>query len=136
MTQAIISRPIANKILFQAQSNDEVEICGLIGGKEGHLTSLYPVTNIAGDPAHIFEMDPAKQIDAMRQMRKNGEELVAIYHSHPTSPAQPSQIDIKQAAYPEALYLIVSLNTKGVLELRGFNIVDSRVAEVELTIEE
>ena len=136
MTQVIIPRPMANKILFQAQSNEEVEICGLIGGERNHLKTLYPVTNIAGDPAHIFEMDPARQIDAMRQMRDNNEELMAIYHSHPSSPAQPSQIDIKQAAYPDALYLIVSLNTKGVLDLRGFTIVDKQVAEVELTIEE
>jgi proteasome lid subunit RPN8/RPN11 len=124
---------MANQILFQAQSNEEVEICGLIGGKNGELETLYPVTNIAGDPAHIFEMDPAKQIDAMRQMRENNQELVAIYHSHPTSPALPSQIDISQAAYPEALYLIVSLNTKGVLELRGFHIIKYQVTEVELT---
>lgn len=136
MTQVIIPRQMANQILFQAQSNEEVEICGLIGGSNGALTSLYSITNIAGDPAHIFEMDPAKQIDAMRQMRDSNEELVAIYHSHPSSPAEPSQIDIKQAAYPDALYLIVSLNTKGVLELRGFNIVDNSVAEVELTIED
>lgn len=136
MTQVVIPRPMANRILSQAQSNEEVEICGLIGGKNNNLKTLYPINNIAGDPAHIFEMDPAKQIDAMRQMRENDEELAAIYHSHPSSPAQPSQIDIKQAAYPDALYLIVSLNTEGVLEMRGFTIVNKQVAEVELTIEE
>jgi len=136
MTQVFIPRQLANQILYQAQSNEEVEICGLVGGENGELKTLFPVANIAGDPAHIFEMDPAKQIDAMRQMRDNNEELTAIYHSHPSSPAQPSQIDITQAAYPDALYLIVSLNTKGVLELRGFRIVESRVAEVELSIED
>ena len=136
MTQVVIPRPMANRILSQAQSNEEVEICGLIGGKNNNLKTLYPINNIAGDPAHIFEMDPAKQIDAMRQMRENDEELAAIYHSHPSSPAQPSQIDIKQAAYPDALYLIVSLNTEGVLDMRGFTIVNKQVAEVELTIEE
>ncbi|MDH5218025.1 MAG: M67 family metallopeptidase [Gammaproteobacteria bacterium] len=136
MRQVVIPRPMANRILSQAQSNEEVEICGLIGGKSNCLKTLYPIKNIAGDPAHIFEMDPAKQIDAMRQMRENEEELAAIYHSHPSSPAQPSQIDIKQAAYPEALYLIVSLNTEGVLEMRGFTIIDKQVAEVELTVED
>jgi len=134
MSQVIIPRSMANKILSQAQTNADVEICGLIGGRRGQLAALYPVTNIAGDPAHIFEMDPAKQIDAMRHMRESGEELAAIYHSHPTSPAIPSQIDIRQAAYPDALYLIVSLNTEGVLEMRGFRIVDRSVSEVELVV--
>ena len=29
---------------------------------------------------------------------------VAIYHSHPRSPAEPSQTDINLAEYPEYLY--------------------------------
>jgi proteasome lid subunit RPN8/RPN11 len=68
-------------------------------------------------------------------MRERGEELFAIFHSHPQAPAEPSATDLELAAYPDALYLIVSLNTKGVLELRGFRIDASRaVEEVELLL--
>ncbi len=68
-------------------------------------------------------------------MRENGEALFAIYHSHPTSPAEPSAIDLELAAYPDALYLIISLNTKGVLEMRGFRLNDNKmVIEVGLQL--
>lgn len=134
MKEVVIPREMANRILYLAQSSSDVEVCGLIGGKAGTLCTLYPVENIAGDPAHVFEMDPAMQIDAMRQMRDNNEDLVAIYHSHPTAPAMPSQIDIKQAAYPQAVYLIVSLNTEGVLEMRGFMIEPDKVQEIDLVV--
>ena len=65
-------------------------------------------------------------------MRENGEELFAIYHSHPHAPATPSATDLQQAAYPTALYLIISLNTKGVLELQGFRLHRQQVTPVEL----
>jgi proteasome lid subunit RPN8/RPN11 len=68
-------------------------------------------------------------------MREAGEDLLAIYHSHPASPAAPSTIDIAEAGYPEAIYLIISLNTKGVLEMRGFRIQGEAVGEVVLEIE-
>jgi len=68
-------------------------------------------------------------------MRERGEELFAIFHSHPAAPAEPSALDMAQAGYPDALYLIVSLGTCGVLELRGFRIEASGgFAEVPLQL--
>ena len=78
-------------------------------------------------------MDPRDQIDALREMRERGESLFAIYHSHPDSPPAPSETDLKQAGYPEALYLIISLDTKGVLEMRGWRLTP-RWEEVELLV--
>ena len=80
-------------------------------------------------------MEPGSQIKALRDMRTHNEELFAIYHSHPSSAAEPSATDLAEAAYPEALYLIISLNTRGVLELRGFHLQDGQSREVELVIE-
>jgi proteasome lid subunit RPN8/RPN11 len=105
----------------------------MIGGKNGSPRSYYPIKNISSLPERRFDLDPAEQIETMRSMRACGEELFAIFHSHPTAPAEPSEYDIEQAAYPEAIYLIVSLNTKGVLELRGFRI-DSEGAMSEVCI--
>ena len=79
-------------------------------------------------------MDPKQQIDAQRKMRDQGEELFGIYHSHPHSPAEPSDTDLEEAGYPEALYIIVSLNTKGVLEMRGFRLRDGKAQQIQLEI--
>ncbi|HEY8098778.1 MAG TPA: M67 family metallopeptidase, partial [Methylobacter sp.] len=117
-----IPRKITNQLLHLAQISPELEVCGLIGGKNGRPTSCYPVKNIANHPQQRFQLDPVQQISAMARMRDQGEELFAIYHSHPAAPATPSVTDLELASYPEALYLIISLNTKGVLEMRGFKI--------------
>ena len=81
-------------------------------------------------------MNPKEQIAAMRDMRERGEDIFAIYHSHPAAPAFPSAIDLAQANYPETLYLIISLQTRGVLEMQGFVLRGTNVTEVPLEIVE
>ena len=70
----------------------------------------------------------------MASIRDNNESLFAIFHSHPTAPATPSATDISLASYPEAIQLIISLNTKGILEIRGFKIINKAVEEVTLSL--
>jgi len=128
-----LPRTLINQLLTQAQQHAEVEVCGLVG-RGPDATHCYPVTNTADDPTHRFTLDAAEQIDAMRQMRERGEELFAIYHSHPDGPAIPSPTDQRLAAYPGVLYLIISLGTTGVLEVRGFRLDKDNVTEVPLEI--
>jgi len=137
MTDApLIPRKIANQLLHLAQLSPEAEICGLIGGQHGLPQSCYPVGNIAHDPAQQFLLDAEEQIAAMKTMRERGETLFAIYHSHPNAPATPSASDLQHAAYPDALYLIISLNTKGLLEMRGFKINPQGSEEIPLLLGE
>jgi proteasome lid subunit RPN8/RPN11 len=134
MEKLELPRPLVNAILSQAQQAPDNEVCGLIGGRDGQAEHLYPIDNTALDQARRFQMDPREQIDAMRRMRDNGEDLIAIYHSHPHAPALPSDTDLAEAAYPEAMYLIVSLNTVGVLEMAAFRIHDRQAKEVALQL--
>jgi proteasome lid subunit RPN8/RPN11 len=129
-----LSRKLTNQLLHAAQLSPESEICGLIGSINGIASRCYPIENIASAPESRFQLNPKYQINAFATMRNNGEELFAIYHSHPTAPAIPSSTDIELAAYPEAVYLIISLNIKGVLEIRGFKIIEKSVTELMLSL--
>lgn len=135
-TETQIPRKLTNQLLHLAQLSPNLEICGLVGSKNGIPCTCYPITNIAEQPQQRFLLDAKQQIAAMADMRNEGEELFAIYHSHPKTPAQPSIYDLEAAAYPDALYLIISLNTKGVLEMRGFKISEHKAREVELIMVE
>ena len=129
-----ISRKITNQLLHLAQTSPDIEICGLIGSRDGQPCSCYPIMNVAEQPQQRFQLDASQQISAMTSMRDSGEELFAFFHSHPTSPATPSINDLTLTAYPEALNLIISLNTKGVLEIRGFKINHQSAEELELSL--
>jgi len=129
-----IPRKLANQLLHLAQQSPNLEVCGLISSKAGLAQHCYPINNVAENPAQHFLLDTSQQISAMSKMRENKQELFAIYHSHPTAPAVPSSEDLALAAYPAALYLIISLNTKGILEMRGFKINKDSAQEISLTL--
>ncbi|MBL1262130.1 Mov34/MPN/PAD-1 family protein [Methylomicrobium sp. RS1] len=131
-----IPRKLAQQLLHLAQISPDTEICGLVGGKNGIAQTCYPIINVAEHPERRFLLDPKQQIAAMAAMRDQGEELFAIYHSHPAAPAFPSGTDLEQAAYPETSYLIISLNTKGILEMRGFRIAAQTANEIRLVLTE
>lgn len=136
MTTVAIPRTLVNRILEQAQRSPETEVCGLIAGRNDHPLRCYPIANADPHPDHHFLMEPHQQIAAMREMRERGEQLFAIYHSHPDTPPLPSAEDLAQAAYPEALYLIVSLATVGTLQMRGFEFKGGRVNAVDFVVDE
>lgn len=128
-----IPREIYAELLDHAREDAPNECCGLIGGNDGVAETVYRARNAEASPLR-YNLDPKDQFRIMSQMDEGGEELAAIYHSHTKSPAYPSQTDINLAAYPDAVYLIVSL-AEGEEPLRGFQILDGKVSEAELTIE-
>ena len=132
-TPVTLSRPLVNQLLTEAQQHPSIEVCGLIG-KSATGIRCYPIANRADDPARRFLLDPGQHIAAIKQMRERDEQLYAIYHSHPQSPAFPSPTDQRLAEYPGVLYLIISLGTTGVLELRGFQLDGQEIAEVPLGV--
>lgn len=97
------------ELLAHALATPTVEVCGLLGGRDAHASSLYRVANEAPTPATAFEMAPHEMLAAFQRMRERDEELVGIYHSHPQSPPAPSARDLAAAAYPGVAYLVVSL---------------------------
>ncbi len=126
---------IVNELLTQAQAKPNNEICGLLGATKGVVKTCYPISNIAMDTKTQFEMSPQGQISAMKSMRKHNQELFAIYHSHPNTPAIPSDSDIKLNQYPNIFYLIISLDTKGILQLKAYQInQDKEIKTLQLQI--
>jgi proteasome lid subunit RPN8/RPN11 len=134
MERVFLPRQVVNKILQQAESTPQLEICGLIAARDGYPTRCFAVPNVAKDPSHLFAMEPRRQIDVFRKMRERGEELFAIYHSHPGGSAVPSQTDLQQVGYPEALYLIIGTGDRGMPEIRGWRLSGGEIVEVELEI--
>lgn len=99
-----------DEIISRARAADPNECCGLIGGANESAKTIYPLTNVAYNSQVSYEAAPEELFAAQRLMRERGEQLLAIYHSHPRSADPfPSETDIRLAYYPAATYLIVGL---------------------------
>ena len=107
----ILSQVQLNEIIAHAREASPHECCGLIGGTaDGKTQTIYRARNIAVDPLVSYEAAPEDLFTAQRAIRERGEQLLAIYHSHPrASDPQPSPTDVRLAYYPSAVYLIVGL---------------------------
>jgi proteasome lid subunit RPN8/RPN11 len=106
-----IPKEFYDAMVRQAQAEHPNECCGLLAGKDGRVTEIYKMTNTQHSPVNYL-MDPREQFVAFKEMRKKGLELLAIYHSHPHTQAYPSQTDVRLAYYPEAVYIILSLQDR------------------------
>ena len=106
-----VTAPLFSELIAHAREGAPNECCGLIAGTEqGLAQTVYRTRNIALNPLVTYEAAPDDLFAAQRQMRDRGEQLIAIYHSHPRSAnPEPSATDVRLAYYPSAVYLIVGL---------------------------
>jgi len=129
-----IAQSLIDEMVAHARGDLPNECCGMVGGADGEASVVIPVVNSAASPLR-FEMDPQGQYNALKAIEDDGQEMLAIYHSHTKSAAYPSQTDVNLAGWPDAVYLIVSLAESEAPDLKGFWIRDGEIAEAELVVE-
>src|SRR5678815_1595022 len=104
----------SNQIRQHGVSDYPYECCGLLVGSfdpSGTKVVLetYPISNAREEAAkrNRFLIQPEELLRGERYARDRNLEVVGFYHSHPDSPAVPSQYDLEHA-WPTYSYIIVS----------------------------
>ena len=129
-----ISRALVDEMVAHAREDLPNECCGMVAGLDGEATEVIRVENAAASPLR-YEMDPKAQYEAWKSIEDGGRELLAIYHSHTKSAAYPSQTDVNQAvAWPDQVYVIVSLADEDAPDVKGYFLKDLRIADAEISI--
>jgi proteasome lid subunit RPN8/RPN11 len=124
---------MADDLIAHAREEAPNECCGMIGGSDGSAATVYRSINAEASPLR-YSLDAQDQFRIMEEMEERGEELLAIYHSHTASAAYPSQTDVNLATYPDAVYVIVSLDEAEAPDVRGYWIRDGRIEDAGLQI--
>ena len=111
------------------------ECCGMVAGKDGTATEVFRARNELASP-FSYSVDSHDLLKITGVIEDRGEELAAIYHSHTKTAPEPSQTDINLAKmWPDPVYLICSVADPDEPQLRGWEIRDGKVQEVELVVE-
>jgi [CysO sulfur-carrier protein]-S-L-cysteine hydrolase len=131
---------IRDEIVSHALGQFPNEACGLLAGSLNgwpesapRADRFFPMTNTDASPSS-YRLDSKEQFQVFKELDTEGLDLVAIFHSHTHSEAFPSETDRKQAYYPDAHYLLVSLEDREHPVLRGFSIRDGEIEEQDVTI--
>lgn len=129
----IIPQQIFDEMLEHCKAGYPNEVCGILAGNGNEVIKIYKMTNIENSPV-TYMLDSKEQFQVMKDMRQNNLSMLAIFHSHPSSVAYPSQRDVKLAFYEDTFYIIVSLMEKEPI-VRGFSIKEGKIKEVQIIIQ-
>lgn len=129
----LLPSDIRDDLIAHALQEFPNEACGLIAFEGDLPVRLTRGTNVLASPTR-YRMDDAEVVAAIEEMDRRGWWLGAIYHSHPSSAAVPSDTDLAEANWPGALMMIVSL-AGDEPELRAYRVSEDRSSYVEVAIE-
>ena len=128
-----LDRTYVDEIIAHARADAPNECCGIIAGNDGHAEELYRAVNAEASP-YRYNVDSKDLLRIYRDIDAYNWDLLAIYHSHTHTEAYPSPTDVSLAAWPEAHYLIVSLEDESNPVLRSFRIEEGQVTEETLEV--
>jgi proteasome lid subunit RPN8/RPN11 len=145
VTALVIPRDVYDAMVAHCIEGMPNEACGFIGGrvdgKRGAATRLYPMTNAAASPV-FYRPDDREMLAALKDMDERDLDVASIFHSHVATRAYPSPTDIREAHYPDAVFVIVSFEDRDNPRAKGYLIrkqdwrdATGEVEEVELVIE-
>jgi len=108
-----------------ARAEQPNEACGLLALRDGIAERYIPGANAAASPYRFeLETEPENWF-----LEDEGYEL-AVFHSHPSSPARPSRTDVENIGLWEGRpYVILSVRQG---DLAAFTIEGGQIAELAL----
>ena len=128
-----IEKAVLDAVVAHAGKEIAIEACGYLADMDGVVRKHYELTNIDRSPRH-FSMAPEEQFAAVKDMRKHGLRIRAVYHSHPENPAIPSLEDIRLAYDPDISYVIISMLAGEDEPVRSFRISQGDVRQEPIKI--
>lgn len=141
MTAVRVPLDVAEAIVRHARDERPNEACGLIVGSAvaadgGEARRYVACRNAAASPSR-YTVDRDDLLRVLAELDRTGEELWGVVHSHVRTPAAPSPTDVGEAAWPAAVYVLVSLaGEEREPSLRAWRIVNGSASEVPLVIGE
>ncbi len=127
-----IAQDQLDEIIAHAVRDLPNECCGLVGVRDGRVTEVIALENVAASP-YRFEMGIDQQ-RAIERIEDSGAEVGAMYHSHPRTEAYPSLTDMALSdRWPGLEWVIVGhVSTEPVV--RAFRVTTQDVEELEVEV--
>jgi proteasome lid subunit RPN8/RPN11 len=131
MTLAI-PQPVYDAILAHAEAERPLECCGFLVGNS-RIERAVLLTNALASPV-AYAVEAKDLLRVHRELRAEGVDVLAVYHSHPTSAAVPSASDLAQNGYGDTIPHIILGRANGVADVRAWVLGEASYREVEIHI--
>lgn len=128
-----LDRSYVDEMIVHAREDAPNECCGIIAADDGTAKKLYRAVNAEASP-YRYNVDSKDLLRIYHDLDGHGWDVMVIYHSHTHTEAYPSPTDTRLAAWPDAYYVIVSLEDEANPVVRAFRITDGEVTEEDLVV--
>ena len=128
----VISKSDWDELVAHARESVPNECCGYARAKDGRVEQVFRGENVTETSKMYGYMLDSHSMFKAYELEEAGFDVV-MYHSHPASPAEPSQTDINLASYPDWRYVIVSPTHEP--HVRCWRIAEGKVEEEDVTVE-
>jgi proteasome lid subunit RPN8/RPN11 len=136
----VLPAALLSDLLAQARDEHPLECCGLLAGRPAagaggvRVTVRYPLPNEAASPRE-YQGDVRATRAALEDIDARGLDLLAVYHSHPTSGPVPSRTDLERNAFGDGVvHFIISLLTDPAT-VRGWRLGENDYREADWQVE-
>ena len=134
----LLPRQIHTAMLQHAQVELPNECCGILAGsraQEGwRVERSYPLVNEAASTIE-YRSEPRSMFQAIKEIRQQNHEILAIYHSHPTTDPIPSGTDLARNYSTDVVNFIIGMRGPTPL-LRGWWLSETAFTEAAWEIVE
>ena len=131
-----LPRAVLAAMLAHVEAGYPDEACGILAGAAGRVAAHFPAENASATPRVFSEIAPEVVLAIWNEMEAHGWEMLSYYHSHPDSPAYPSEHDVYWSGnWPGTYYIIFSLAERDQPSVRAFLIAGERVDEHRIVVE-
>lgn len=103
----ILNKNLLSEMEDHAREEGPDEACGILAGIEDRVERVYPCKNVSENPSSSYAISPEQLLEIFNDVEDRGLEILGFYHSHPTGPASPSNVDHSTATWHSHSYVIL-----------------------------
>jgi proteasome lid subunit RPN8/RPN11 len=107
------------------------ECCGLLLGAPDEIVTSMRARNERNSPTR-YQIAPEDHFAAIRQARALNLDVIGAYHSHPSSPPNPSATDLLESIPGDFLYVIIGRDQAGSSSTRAWRVIQGNFRPVPL----
>ncbi len=83
------------------------EACGVLAGRGSDVKRIYRCRNVSENPSSRYTIAPERLLEVFNDVEERGLEILGFYHSHPSGPSAPSNVDHATATWHGHSYVIL-----------------------------
>jgi proteasome lid subunit RPN8/RPN11 len=134
-----VRRAVLTAIVAHARRERPRECCGLLVSDGSCVIEAVEAVNVSETPERRYQVSPVDHLALIRRCRElstpeRSFDVIGAYHSHPRSPARPSQTDHAEASQDFVIVIAGPVAETADVPIRAYRLGNIDFDEIQMTV--